>query len=372
MRIKYILAILMLCILSITGCKGKDIETMAPILPVETPLPSPSPTAPPEPTPEPGPDLTGKRPSALTGEWIDEEIAARRPVAVVINNRLIALPQSGISQAGAIYEVLSEGDITRLVAVFDNFDSQKIGPVRSTRDYFIDFALDHDALFVHHGGSETGYAALRRLNIDRIDGMTDARAFWRDQKRANSPGMYEHSSYTGMEILLEEFERKNARTDKYEDFTTGWAFYPIEALPLGGMPATKITVPFSRNYTAVFRYDPEEKIYYKCIGFAQEPQIDEETGEQLKVTNVLVQHAKMHVIAGDTEGRRNVTTVGQGDGYLFTGGECVPVTWKKESQQSPTRWYDEQGNLLRLNIGKTWICVHQGEITFEGEEQVIE
>ena len=365
MRVKCVLVIILLCILYITGCKGGDVETMTEAPRIEVSLPTPVPTVQPTPTPDPGPDLTGKRQSTLTGEWIDEQIAVRRPVAVVVNNMRMALPQSGISQAGVIYEVLSEGDITRLVAIFDDFDSKKIGPVRSVRDYFVDFALGHDALFVHHGGSLSGYAALRSSGIDRLDGMDNYRALWRDKKRAGIPSMLEHSSYTDTQAIFDEFERKNVRFDRYEDFTPGWVFYPIEALPVGGERAAKITVPFSQNYAAVFEYDPEKKVYYKSMGSSETPQIDEETNEQLSVTNVLIQLTKIYVIAGDPDGKRNVTTVGQGDGILFTGGEYVWVTWERDSQHSPTRWYDAQGNRLRLNVGKTWICVYQGDVSFE-------
>jgi len=173
-----------------------------------------------------------------------------------------------------------------------------------------------------------------------------------------------------MELILQEFEKQGVRLDRFEDFRPGWAFYPIEALPVNGTPATKITVPFSRNYAAVFHYDPEEQVYYKSFGMAEDSHIDEETGEQLSVTNILIQLTKMHVIAGDAAGRRDVTTVGQGEGYIVTGGEYAPVTWRRDSQQSPTKWYDEQGNRLRLNVGRTWICVHNGDVIFEGEEAV--
>ncbi|MCL2699743.1 MAG: DUF3048 C-terminal domain-containing protein, partial [Defluviitaleaceae bacterium] len=105
--------------------------------------------------------------------------------------------------------------------------------------------------------------------------------------------------------------------------------------------------------------------YYKFLGTRTFRQIDEETGEQLAVTNVLIQLVRSHIIAGDPEGRRNVTTVGSGEGYLLTGGEYVPVRWTKTSQQSPTRWYDLLGNPLRLNTGRTWICVHTGDVEFD-------
>lgn len=365
MRKRYLL-VLLLFILTLGGCKGKAEEVAGELPPEETPVAEPEPT--PEPPAEILPeqeDLSNKRPSTLTGEYIDMDVAARRPIAVVINNMKKSLPQSGISQAGIIYEVLAEGDITRLIAVFDEFDSEKIGTVRSARDYFIDFALNHDALFIHHGGSNSAYAALKSLKIDHLDGQFDDRAYWRDPVRFNTPGMYEHSSYTNAELILAEAERQGMRLELYEDsdWGWGWGFYPIEALPASSVKAQKITVPFSANYTTIFEYDESTKRYKKFLG--ESPHIDEETGEQLEVTNILIQFTKMHVIDGDEAGRRSVELVGSGDGYVITGGEYAPVTWKKQTHQSPTHWYDEQGNKLRLNTGKTWICVYKGDVIFE-------
>ena len=153
-----------------------------------------------EPEPEeeeedPGPDLTGLAMNPLTGHYIDEDLAWRRPLAVVINNINQALPQSGIAQADVIYEVLAEGGVTRLVAIYKEMDAEKIGPVRSTRHYFLDFALNHDAVLVHHGGSPQGYAAISNMGAANLDGMHIVRAFFRDPARAAIPRMIEHSSF---------------------------------------------------------------------------------------------------------------------------------------------------------------------------------
>jgi len=119
----------------------------------------------------------------LTGLPTEKPVVNCRPVAVVINNHHKALPQSGIGQAAICYEVLAEGNITRIVAVFHDFDAQKIGPVRSARPYLLEFAADYDAIFVHHGGSPRGYDLIEESGIADLDAMRLSEPFWRDPER---------------------------------------------------------------------------------------------------------------------------------------------------------------------------------------------
>ena len=362
---KKLLFSLLTVVLILSACSGNEAETPSPSpapTPVEstspspTPTPTPTPTPEPTPTPDPGPDLTGLALNPLTGEYIDENIASRRPVAVVINNLNKALPQSGIGQADVIYEVLAEGGITRMIAVFKDFDAEKIGPVRSTRHYFLDFALDNDAIFAHHGGSPQGYNSISNLKINNLDGMAlEGKIFFRDPVRKSMPGMLEHSSYTSAQGLLSETASKAYRMQMEEEFKNPFDFYGDDE-SIAGEPVTKITVPYSpQSQTGVFEYDSENEVYMRSQN--GNLHIDELTGEQLSVRNVLVQYVNMYVIAGDDAGRREVTLISQGDGVLFTQGISIPVKWSKESHQAPTIWTSESGDKLTLSKGKTWICV---------------
>jgi hypothetical protein len=308
-------------------------------------------------------DMSDKRASRLTGHYIDYNIANQRPIAVVINNINVALPQSGIKQADIFYEVLSEGDITRIIAIFEYYNHDKIGPIRSARDYFLHFAIDHDALFIHHGGSVLAYSAINTLNVDNLDGMNDTANFFRDQQRVNTRGMYEHSSFINGENLNQHFKDRGVRTERFEDDTTGFKFFPVVSSPVASGNANKITIPFSSTYTSVFKYNEDSKLYYKYRG--DTPHIDGQNNYQITVTNVIVQNVNMRLIPGDEAGRREVDLVGRGDGYLFTNGTYSHITWHKESNTTQTRWFDEQGAELMLNKGKTWIAIHDGEVMFE-------
>jgi len=339
-----------------------------------TPSPTPTPTPTATPTPKPTDPNAGKVISSLTGLYIDKEAAARRPAAVVINNAPLALPQSGISQADIYYEVLSEGGITRIISIFQDFDSEKIGPVRSARHYFLYFALDHDAVFVHHGGSQVAnanaYSAISKLGVNNLDGMRlDGILFKRDPERYAVPRMREHSSYISAQNILQGIKDFDYRAEKSEDHVEPYLFYEKPTSPKGGLIAEKITVPFSYSQQSVFEYDKKRGLYMRSQNGSLH--IDEETGGQLSVTNVIIQNASIYTISGDDAGRQDAVLIGSGDGYLATNGTAVPITWSKADAYSPTQWYGSDGKQLTINKGKTWICVFQksGSVEFEPEEK---
>ena len=336
------------------GCGKKKTENTATQPKIETKEPEKA-----EP-PKEEPSFEGMAINHLTGLYIEEDVAKRRPFAVVINNLHKALPQSGIGQADIYYETLAEGEITRIVAVFQDFDAEKIGPVRSARDYFTYFALDNDAFFIHHGGSETGYGAIRNRGLDSLDGMTD-KAFWRDQARLNTAGMYEHSSYTDAQDLMESVEAKGYRMDR--DIEPMFTFYD-EDTALGGaaINATDVAIPFSSYQVSEFVYDEDTRLYKRIQ--SGEEQIDDLTCEALTVKNVIIQQTEISIIPDDDAGRRNVDLVGSGYGVFITNGKARNITWEKEDYSTPTKWYDEKGEKLKMNAGKTWICVYPSNKTY--------
>jgi len=309
---------------------------------------------------------TDNRPrSLLTGLPIEEEYLHRRPLAVVINNIHVAQPQSGIAQADVIYEVLAEGDITRFVAIFQSYMPAKIGPVRSTRDYFTDIALNHDSILIHHGGSPLGYTSIRNTGIPSLDGMQlEGTVFWRDRSyptwhRNSGQRPLEHSSYTSWERITSHMTSRNIRSTVGENPAFGFTFGNV---PQGEGVANTISVPFSPIYVRTFIFDADAGLY--MVEYQHGPHLDAVTQDQVAVTNVLVQFVTKRVVG--PYGRRAVGTVGEGEGFLAVGGYYQPVRWVKESATSPMRWYFEDGTPLVLAPGRTWVNVFQttGEVTF--------
>lgn len=291
----------------------------------------------------------------LSGLMIDKSFLNKRPFSVVFNNLKKALPQSGISEADLYYEVLAEAGITRIIGTSQTFTADKIGPIRSTRDYFLNFALDNDSIFVHHGGSVGGYNFIKSNGINNLDGMSlEGIIFYRDKERARQRGL-EHSSYTSGEDIVIQAEKYGYNLYHNKDFVSNWNFskddYDLET----ESTSSKIIVPYSEDQIGTFDYNSQENIYYRSQN--NEPHMDEYFNKQLTVKNVLVQFVNMTVI--DNEGRRKVDLVSSGYGYYFTNGKHVAVKWSKENHFSPTKWFYEDGVPLILNKGKTWICVVQ-------------
>lgn len=230
--------------------------------PAPTITPEPEPVVTPEPEPEPEPV------NPLTGLPMDEERAAARPVAVLLNNLAAALPQQGNSGADIIYEVVAEGGITRMVGVYQSVeDVGIIGSVRSARPYFVELALGHDAVLIHAGGSEDAYGAMFAWQVDHMDGVNGSYSapsvglFWRDRNRISGKHYAtEHSLVTSGEAIRTVLERSSFRLTHPEGYVPALSFCE-DGTPEGGESACTITVSFSNYKTGVFRYDTNSGLY---------------------------------------------------------------------------------------------------------------
>lgn len=302
----------------------------------------------------------------LTGLYINKETAKRRPIGIMINNLKAAQPQSGIGQADIIYETLVEGAITRLYALFQDFDAEKIGPIRSARHYYLDFAFDFDALYVHYGQSPQASIAFNQLNTPNLNGLSylDSIMCFQDPDRVRP-----HSTYTSYNGLMAAWENVDYRKEIKSDYLNDskFKFSEEDYTPNSATQAKKVVLDYSYYSQPWFEYNEEEKVYYRFQ--YENPHIDVETGEQLNFKNLVIQLTDMWVIPGDTEGRLDMSLITSGSGYYITNGVSIPITWKKTSHESPTQYYLEDGTQLLLNKGKTWISVfpvyREANIIFE-------
>lgn len=327
--------------------------------PTATPTPTSTPTPTPTPTPEPTPDGTI---NPLSGLRLEGEIdATARPAAVMINNIKQALPQYGTGAADIVYEVVAEGGITRLVAVYqDVSQAGTIGSIRSTRAYYLDIAGGHDAILFHAGGSEEAYRMIKSRSMDVVDnvrqGGKPGTTFYIDNARKKQNG-YEHSTMTTGERIADYLERTSYRTRHEDGYELGLKFE--DGYTPTGEDATSARVVFSSYKKAEIEYDASSGRYLvKQYGKAH---VDADTGEQLGFENVIVLYTDISMIAGDTAGRMKVELVGGGNGVLICGGKSVPIEWKKDAWDEPFRYLDASGETQTLRSGKTYVCIVNGE-----------
>lgn len=324
----------------------------------ETPEEPVAPAAEPQPLPEaePQPEVpAGTNP--LTGLPMDPAEENNRPVAVMFNNLKAAQPQLGISQADVIYEVPAEGGITRMLGLFQSLDGVgTLGSIRSTREYYLELALGHDALLVHAGGSPAAYQKIPAWGVDNMDGVnggSDAKIFWRDPERRKTM-RYEHTLVTSGEAIQGYLDQGHFRREHPAGYIWNQV-YEENAAPSGGTEATQITVKFSNYKTGTFAYDPERREY--LAGQYGGAYLDGATGEQVHAANVLVLETSISNVSGDTAGRINVKLTGSGRGTFFCGGRSVPIQWSKADRNSPFVYTREDGTPLVLQQGKSYICI---------------
>lgn len=328
-------------------------ETAAPApspVPTSYPVKSPAPSKTPPPSPTPGPVR-----NPLTGLPLEnEDHLGRRPVAVMLNNIIAALPQYGVTQADIIYEAPAEGCITRMVALYQDISrAGDIGSVRSTRSYYLDIAQGHDAILLHSGASPQAYSDIRTRGVTNIDGIYNSAIYWRDQARIRSAGL-EHSLFTSGELTEDYLLSQSFRLEHNDDYVNPLLFVE-NGTPEGGFDAKSVTVRYSDYKTGTFDYDETNGLY--AVGQYGREYIDGANGLQVRVTNVLVLEASVYQIRGDDAGRLSINLTGTGSGKFFCGGKGVDITWRKDSADAPFEYCLENGDPLEFGRGKSYINI---------------
>ncbi len=309
------------------------------------------------PVSEPDPEPVFTNP--LTGEETPTDLSAKRPVAIMLNNLKKALPQLGVCQADLIYEAPAEGGITRMMAVFQSLDGVgTLGSVRSARPYYVEMAAGLDAIYIHAGGSDGAYAAIKNLSVSNIDGVNGpygGTMFWRDAARKKNAG-FEHSLLTSAERIEKLLSGSLAKMRQtHEQGYTLPLTFTADGTPAAGSTAHTITLRWSNYKTGVFRYDPTSGAY--LVEEYGAPYVDGNTNTQVAVTNVLVVSTSVKNIPGDTAGRKDIALTGSGTGYFACGGKYIPIRWEKASATAPLRYYTADGQPLSLGVGKSYINI---------------
>jgi Protein of unknown function (DUF3048) N-terminal domain/Protein of unknown function (DUF3048) C-terminal domain len=321
--------------------------------PEPTPTPTPSPTPVPTPTPSPTPVPTPSPvPAPLTGRMVSPIVAARHPIAVMIDDLGPARPQSGFNSAAVVWQAPAEGGIPRYMMIFQDQVPDSVGPVRSSRYYYIAWAAEWKAVYAHVGGSPQAMETLRQKGNGQLvynaDEFRWGRYFHRISERS-SP----HNMYTEGKTLRQLARRVGAEDGPMEPV---WKFAddaPLAERPKGGT----IVVKYPAN-TIKYSYDRNTNSYYRGVT-REAKQVDAATGERVHPKNVVVMLMQFGPLndGNPNKHRLEATVVGKGKAWIATNGKTIEGTWRKKSLTAPTLFYDEAGHQVTLTVGQTFIQV---------------
>lgn len=352
-------------LLSMAGCKKTEEVAEATPTPSVTAEVTAEPTETPEPTPE---TLTAEEPeptqetipegycvSYLTGEYVPESQGRRRPIAVMLNNVKAACPQAGIGKASVMYEAPVEGGITRLMGIWEDYDDlEKIGSVRSCRDYYIFYASGFNAIYCHYGQAAYAEPYLELPEVNNISGLSGYgdQVYYRTSDRP-SP----HNVYTSFEQLQKGMEICGYSQEYDENFIPGYHFCGVdEDVDLASSTEAYTVKPGYFLNEPWFEYNPEDGLYYRYQ--YGEPQVDQLTGEQVAYKNIIFQNSTWRKY--DDNGYLNIDVDAGNVGKYFVNGKAIDITWEKHEPWGATFYYNAAtGEQITMDTGKTWVCIIQ-------------
>lgn len=283
--------------------------------------------------------------STLTGLQVDPSANQRPVTGVMIENSLDARPQSGLSQAGVVFEAVAEGGVTRYLALFQDQTPANVGPIRSARPYYVQWAMGFDAGYAHVGGSPDGLADIRAWGTRDLDQFYNGSSYHRISSRY-AP----HNVYTGIDTLNQLEAKKGYTSSNYTGFARG-----TEA------PSKQPTVTSIGFSLSGYLYDPQYAYNATTNSYDRsengKPQVDANNGAQLSPKVVIAIVVPLSRGALDSSGAyySDYNPIGTGVAYVFQNGTLTTGQWQKPSTTANISFTDASGQPLKLNPGQTWI-----------------
>jgi hypothetical protein len=314
---------------------------------------SSSPSAEPSPTPAPTPVLV---PDPLDGVLVAPKLAKRHVVAVMIDDLWAARPQSGLSAASVVWQAPAEGGIPRYVALFSEGSPPAVGPIRSSRLYFISWAAEWNAVYMHVGGSPQAMALLKSSqgagkvvwNADEF--RVGPTYMWRIKTRQAPHNVYSSSKY--MQLLV-----KAVHAPTSMNYTPHWTFAPdpsMDQLPTSG----SIRVPYLANVIQ-YTYDPKTNTYKRTVSVeGKQFDVGPKTKVRIAPKNVVVIYMSFAPLNdGSQKHRLEAQFIGSGKALVFNNGKVTKATWSKKSMTAPTLLTGADGKPVTFTVGQTFVQV---------------
>lgn len=280
---------------------------------------------------------------------IYDENSNDRPIAFMIDNNIGNAKHAGLQESYLNYEIIVEGGLTRIMAIYKDKNVKLIGPIRSSRHYFLDYALENDAIYAHFGWSPQAEKDIKELKVDNINGMIDSAPYRRDEK-----SIAPHNVFTNTTYIKDYLEKKD-----YSSTSTSWKNLNIspEEVNIGNndnaSTAKKIVIIYSDSDYRTYAYDDANKYYLRSQNGS--PHLDRLTNEQLHYKNIIILKIENYNL--DNEGRQTLKNIGNGEGYYITNGNYKKINWSKESRLSKTNLTYEDGSIVSLNDGNTFVQI---------------
>ncbi|MEK7523580.1 MAG: DUF3048 domain-containing protein, partial [Patescibacteria group bacterium] len=273
------------------------------------------------------------------------------PLGVMLENEIMARPwQKGLAKADIVYEAPTEGGITRFLAIFfpGNYP-EKMGPIRSARSYYLDWAREYNAVYAHVGGHEDVLARLMREPVYNADQFLYDAYFRRENVGKTA---LEHTMFsTGekMEKLIRD-KKWTWNVPVYASEKTEFSKITLASFP----PAQNIAINFGYpTYNVSYQYDPVANRYLRFL--AKKPHMDHLHEEQIAPAIVVIQKLKSWS-NGDIAGTISMQTIGEGEAAVFEGGRMIEARWKKDSLTGPTKFFDtKNGGEIPFPNSPIWI-----------------
>ena len=276
-----------------------------------------------------------------------------RPYAVMINNISTVWDyQCGLEDAYLVYEIIVEGGYTRLMALFKDKSLDRIGSVRSSRHYFLDYAKENDAIYVHFGWSPQAESDMSALGVNNINFMS-----YNGYTRDYSLGLAtEHTAFTTTSKIME-----GANYYGYSTTSTVKPLlnYSVKSIDLSSMEdaiiASRVHIGYSNSRSTSFEYDSVNKVYNRF----QNDRVHKDyvTGKQYTAKNIIAYQVANYAISSDYKGRQTIENIGSGSGWYISEGYAIPITWEKTSRSSKTVYKYQNGKELKVNDGNTYIQI---------------
>ena len=278
-----------------------------------------------------------------------------RPIAVMINNnKAVWGYQAGVQDAYITYEMIVEGGITRMMAVFKDKDTARIASVRSSRHYYLDYVLENDAIYAHIGWSPRAQSDISTLGINNINADNSSAFTWDNSLRVAR----EHRAYTSIARIKEAAGKKGYRTTSDKKLLLT---YQAKSLDLasyeGAIPANTVRIPYSTSHLTSYAYDAENKVYKRYQNNTEHK--DYVTGLQYTAKNIITYKVHNYTLNdGYAGGRQDLNNIGSGEGYYISEGYAIPITWEKTSRSAQTVYkVKATGKELVVNDGNTFIQI---------------